>query len=104
MRSLLAAIVSLFLPARGAHRAVTPPPPLPSCPPAPVHSPAPARPPRPPHQGVINADGLPLVRSYVVVWERERSDLERRRLRRARSRTAARAALGADCFPWEAAV
>ncbi len=64
MRSLLAAILTLFLPGRGTHRSAAPPPPLPriSCPPAP--EPSPGIPcPRP--ADVILADGLPLVRPYV---------------------------------------
>ncbi|MFJ9813866.1 hypothetical protein ACIRU3_01095 [Streptomyces sp. NPDC101151] len=33
---------------------------------------------RPYPTDVISADGLPLVRPYVVVWERERDERERR--------------------------
>ncbi|MDX3245971.1 hypothetical protein [Streptomyces sp. ME18-1-4] len=67
MRSLLAAILSLFLPPRGAHRAADVPPFL-GVRPA-VFTP------RPPHgDDVIAADGLPLVRPYVVLWERERDE------------------------------
>lgn len=101
MRSLLAAILHLFLPARGAHRAVTPPPPLPSRPAAPAYRPAP---PRPYPTDVITADGMPLVRPYVVVWERERDERDRRRLERERRRAAVLAPLGQDYCPWEAAV
>ncbi|UJV41802.1 hypothetical protein [Streptomyces sp. AMCC400023] len=102
MRSLLAAILSLFLPARGAHRAVaSPATPAPSCPPVPAHRPAPSC----PFLGdIIRVDGSPLVRPYVVVWERERDELDRRRLQRARRRAAVLATLGQDYCPWEAAV
>lgn len=93
MRSLLAAILSLFLPSRGAHRAVPPPLPPTSCPPAPACPPAPPRPPL----DVITADGMPLVRPYVVVWERELDERDRRR-------AAVLAALGQDHCPWEVAV
>ncbi len=99
MRSLLAAILSLFLPARGVHRAVAAP--APSCPPVPAHRPAP---PCPFLGDIIRADGSPLVRPYVVVWERERDELDRRRLQRARRRAAVLATLGQDYCPWEAAV
>ncbi|MDX3668170.1 hypothetical protein PV733_08310 [Streptomyces europaeiscabiei] len=102
MRSLLAAILSLFLPARGAHRAVTPPPDsTPSRPPVPAYRPAP---PCPFLGDVIRVDGLPLVRPYVVVWERERDELDRRRLQRARRRAAVLATPGQDRRPAEAAV
>ncbi|MFJ8807406.1 hypothetical protein [Streptomyces sp. NPDC102490] len=103
MRSLLAAILALFLPARGAHRAAAPPPlPHTSCPTAPepppvITSPHPA--------DVITADGMPLVRPYVVEWERERDELDRRRLQRERRRAAVLASLGQDYVPvpWEVA-
>ncbi|MFE6624119.1 hypothetical protein [Streptomyces sp. NPDC057740] len=105
MRSLLAAILSLFLPGRGAHRADPVPVPVPDdrtpCPPTCTCRPAPARLCR---AGVIAADGQPLVRPYVVVWERERDERERWRLRQQRRRAAALAARGQDHFPWEAAV
>ncbi|BBC35187.1 hypothetical protein SGFS_064810 [Streptomyces graminofaciens] len=97
MRSLMAAILTFFLPPRGAHRAavsrqgLTPWPP---CPPRPPH----------PHSEVILADGLPLVRPYVAVWERERDELDRQRLQRARRRAAVLATLGQDYVPLEAAV
>lgn len=103
MRSLLAAILSLFLPARGAHRADAAPPST-LCPPFPTCSPAPTRRPWPYRTGVIAADGQPLVRPYVVVWERERDDRERRRLQCQRRRAAVRAARGQGYFPWETAV
>ncbi|WP_333763754.1 hypothetical protein [Streptomyces sp. IBSBF 2390] len=92
MRSLLATILALFLPARGGHRAVAPPPLPPiSCPPAPEPPPAITC----PHLAdVITADGMPLVRPYVVEWERERDELDRRRLQRERRRAAS---------PWEVA-
>lgn len=85
MRSLLTAILSLFLPGRGAHRA-HPAPERTSCPTPPTCRPVPARP-------------------YVAVWERERDDRERWRLQRQRRRAAAvLAGRGQGCFPWEAAV
>lgn len=95
MRSLLAAILNLFLPARGAHRAVAPPlTSVPASPPAPAFRPA------PPFLGdVIRVDGLPLVRPYVVVWECERDELDRRRLQRARRRAAVLAGAGAGPRP-----
>ncbi|MET9134404.1 hypothetical protein [Streptomyces antibioticus] len=105
MRSLLAAILTLFLPARGTHRSAPPPPPLPltPCPPAPEPSPVL---PCPHPADVITADGMPLVRPYVVEWERERDEHDRRRLQRERHRAAVLAALGQDCVPavpWEVA-
>ncbi|MEY9992463.1 hypothetical protein ABIE67_004495 [Streptomyces sp. V4I8] len=103
MRSLLAAILSLFLPGRGAHRA-DPAPSRTSCPPPAAHRPTPARRSWLYVADVIAADGQPLVRPYVVVWERERDDRERWRLQRQRRRAADLAARGQDCFPWEAAV
>ncbi|WP_405671727.1 hypothetical protein [Streptomyces sp. NBC_01530] len=95
MRSLLAAILSLFLPPRGAHRTDVPPS-LTARPPVP----APARRPRPRPVDVIAADGQPLVRPYLVVWERERDERERR-LRRERRRVASSRP---DRLPWEVAV
>lgn len=95
MRRLLAWILSVFLPPRGAHRADAPRP-LTSCPPVPAH----VRRPRTYSTDLIAADGQPLVRPYVVVWERERL----RRLERERRRAAALAAMGQHCFPREAAV
>jgi hypothetical protein len=92
MRSLLAAILSLFLPPRGAHRTDAPPSLIP-CPPVPAHRPGP----RP--LDVISADGQPLVRPYVVVWERERDERERE-ARRLAARTPQRL----DRFPWDVAV
>ena len=102
MRSLLAAILNLFLPARGAHRSVAPPP-LPPilCPPTPQPPPVVTC----PHPAdVITADGMPLVRPYVVAWERERDERDRRRLQRERRRAAVLATLGQDYVPWEVAV
>lgn len=65
MRSLLAATLSLFLPPRGAHRAADVSPLLGVRPHVLTL--------RPSHgDDVIAADGLPLVRPYVVLWERER--------------------------------
>ncbi|MFD9432908.1 hypothetical protein [Streptomyces sp. NPDC060002] len=91
MRSLLAAILGLFLPPRGAHRAPDrTPPPFPA-----VRAEPPA--------DVILADGLPLVRPYLAVWEREREALDRRRLQRERRRAAVLATLGQDCVPAEVA-
>ncbi|MFJ1668088.1 hypothetical protein ACIOK4_17185 [Streptomyces bottropensis] len=101
MRSLLAAVLSLFLPARGAHRAVTPLPAAAPSRPVPTYRPVP---PCPFLGDVIRVDGLPLVRPYVVVWEREREELDRRRLQRARRRAVVLAAPGQDGRAWEVAV
>jgi hypothetical protein len=103
MRSLLAAILSLFLPARGVHRADPAPPRAPR-PPLPPCRPASARRPWPCSAYVIAADGQPLVRPYVVVWERERDERERWRLQQQRRRAAVLATRAQDHFPWEAAV
>ncbi|PTM98080.1 hypothetical protein C7821_103293 [Streptomyces sp. VMFN-G11Ma] len=92
MRSLLAAILSPFLPPRGAHRTDAPPS-LTTRPPAPAHRP------RPRPLDVIFADGQPLVRPYVVVWERERDEREREQ-----RRLAALTPRRPDHFPWEVAV
>lgn len=104
MRSLVAAILALFLPARGAHRAAAPPPLSPtSRPPAPNPSPVITC----PHPAdLITADSMPLVRPYVVEWERERDERDRRRLQRERRRAAVLATLGQDYVPvpWEVAV
>ncbi|WP_320780203.1 hypothetical protein [Streptomyces sp. CRN 30] len=101
MRSLLAAILTLFLPARGTHRAAAPPPPI-SCltspePPPGITSPHPA--------DVIVADRMPLVRPYLAAWERDRDERDRRRLQRERRRAAVLATLGQDYVPvpWEVA-
>ncbi|MFJ9018532.1 hypothetical protein ACIRPU_00880 [Streptomyces sp. NPDC102259] len=95
MRSLLAAILSLFLPPRGAHRS-------PDVPAFPTASPC-APPRRTPPTDVIIADGLPLVRPYLAVWERERDALDRRHLQRERRRAAVLATLGQDYVPAEVA-
>ncbi|MFF8971409.1 hypothetical protein [Streptomyces sp. NPDC014995] len=95
MRSLLAAILSLFLPPRGAHRAIPAPSVPASAPPAPVHRPA--------HMDTIPADGLPLVRPYLAVWERERDERDRGHRQRERRRAAVLATLGQDYVPSEAA-
>ncbi|MFF3310032.1 hypothetical protein [Streptomyces sp. NPDC002952] len=104
MRSLLAAILTVFLPARGPHRSAEPPPPLPltPCPPAPELPPVITC----PHPAdIITADGMLLVRRYVVEWERERDEHDRRRLQRERRRAAVLATLGQDYVPvpWEVA-
>jgi len=52
---------------------------------------------------VILVDGLPLVRPYVAVWERERDALDRRHVQRERRRAAVLATLGQDYVPAEAA-
>ncbi|MFI1365940.1 hypothetical protein [Streptomyces griseochromogenes] len=67
--------MSLFLPPHGAHRA-DPPLPFIACPPFPTVTSA--RRTRPYLTDVIAADGLPLGRPYVAVWERERDERERR--------------------------
>ncbi|MFG3264892.1 MULTISPECIES: hypothetical protein [Streptomyces] len=95
MRSLLAAILSLFLPPRGAHRALDPSP----FPAASVQRPAHARRTRPYAPDVIPADGLPLVRPYLAVWERERDARDHRHLQRERRRAAVLATLGQDYVP-----
>lgn len=99
MRSLLAAILSLFLPPRGAHRRLAPA----SFPAFPEQRPAPARRNRPRPGDVILADGLPLVRPYLAVWERERDALDRRHVQRERRRAAVLATLGQDYVPAEVA-
>ncbi|MDX3802718.1 hypothetical protein [Streptomyces sp. AK04-3B] len=97
MRSLLAAILSFFLPPRGAHRAPGGPE-FRTAPPCVLPRPA-----RPRPGDVILADGLPLVRPYLAVWEREREALDRGRLQRERRRAAVLATLGQDFVPAEAA-
>ncbi|MGW2703528.1 hypothetical protein [Streptomyces sp. NPDC001340] len=77
MRSLRAAFLSLFRPPRGAPRADTPPP-LIAWPSVPAFRLTSVRRTRPYPTDVIAADGLPLVRAYVAVWERERGEQERR--------------------------
>ena len=100
MSSLLAAILSLFLPPRGAHRSLDRYPFPAVSAPRPAH----ARRPRPYAPDVIPADGLPLVRPYLAVWERERDALDRRHLQRERRRAAVLATLGQDYVPSGAAV
>ncbi|MFG3032713.1 hypothetical protein ACGFZJ_29865 [Streptomyces sp. NPDC048253] len=93
MRSLLAAILSLFLLPRGAHRA-------PGAPAFPTFSPGvAARRTRPCPADVILVDGRPLVRPYLAVWERERDARDRRQLQRERRRAAVLATLGQDYVP-----
>jgi hypothetical protein len=100
MRSLLAAILSLFLPPRGAHRRLATAP----FPAVTAQRSAHARRTRPhPADGVILVDGLPLVRPYLAVWERERDALDRRHVQRERRRAAVLATLGQDYVPAEAA-
>jgi hypothetical protein len=104
MRSLLAAILSLFLPARGVHRATGRPPSLTALPPALTHQPAPtARRTRAYSADIVLADGLPLVRPYLGAWERERDEQDHRRLQRDRRRAAVLATLGQDYIPAEVA-
>ncbi|WP_225097883.1 hypothetical protein [Streptomyces sp. CoH27] len=96
MRSLLTAILHLFLPPSGVHRAS--PTLTPTSPPLP---PRPVKPPLP----VVLADNQPLVRPYVTLWERERDELDRRRLQRERRRAAVLATMGQDyAVPLEVAV
>lgn len=85
MRSLLAAILSLFFPPRGAHRTDAPPS-VTVSPLVPPHQSAPGCRQRLHPADFIAADGQPLVRPYVVAWERERDQHEWR------------------CFPWDVAV
>jgi hypothetical protein len=83
VRTLLALILSVLLPARGKRRS-------PAMPTAPVPA---ARPPRP--AAVIWADHLPLVRPYVIAHEQQRE----RQLQRERRRAAVMATLGQDYAP-----
>ena len=99
MRSVLAAILNLFLPPRGAHRSLDRSP----FPAVSAQRPAHARRTRPYAPDVILADGLPLVRPYLAVWERERDALDRRYLQRERRRAAVLATLGQDYVPSGAA-
>ncbi|MFG2307614.1 hypothetical protein ACGFS9_02820 [Streptomyces sp. NPDC048566] len=96
MRSLLAAILALFLPARGTHRPAAPPPSLPLTPCPTVPAPRPVIT-RPNAADAITSDGMPLVRPYVVEWERDEHD--RRRLQRERRRAAALATPRKDYVP-----
>ncbi|WP_406167866.1 hypothetical protein OIE52_19940 [Streptomyces canus] len=52
---------------------------------------------------MILVDGLPLVRPYLAVWERERDARVRRQLQRERRRAAVLATLGQDYLPAEVA-
>lgn len=108
MRSLLAAILTFFLPARGAHRSAEPPSPPPPIPRPSMAATAPERSPLIPYTHPAEAvtdDGMPLVRPYVIEWERERDERDRR-LQRERRRAAALASLRQDYVPvpWEVAV
>src|SRR3954469_4896935 len=100
MRSLLAAILSLFLPPRGAHRAPRDLLPFPA---ASSRRPVHPRRPRPWPADVIPADALPLVRPYLAVWERERDARDSGQLQRERRRAAVLATLGQDYLPSGAA-
>jgi hypothetical protein len=100
MRSLLAAILSLFLPPRGARRAPCTSTDFPSLS---AYQPSPERRMRLRPGDVISADGLPLVRPYLAVWEHERDEQDRRRLQRNRRRAAVLATLGQDYIPAEVA-
>jgi len=104
MRSLVAAVLSLFLPARGAHRTTGRPQSLMALPPVTAHRPVPvARRAWACPADIVFADGQPLVRPYLAVWERERDECDRRRLQRDRRRAAVLATLGQDYIPAEAA-
>lgn len=85
MLNPIAALLTRFLPARGTHRAA----------PAPVRRPTPAPSPAPRPVDVIPADTVPLVRPYVVHWERHCE----RRLQQERRRAAVLATFGAD-YPY----
>jgi hypothetical protein len=84
MRTLLALILSVLLPARGKRRAV------PSAP-TPVARPHHAKRPL----DVIHADGLPLVRPYLTHFEQQREA----QLQRERRRAAVLASMGQDYVP-----
>lgn len=88
LRTLVAAFLAWFLPARGKRRAT--PAPVVRRVPRPLPAP---RAPRP--TDVIEADGLPLVRPYVVAGERQREQ-ERQRDRHT---AAALATFGID-YPY----
>jgi hypothetical protein len=62
MRTLLALVLSALLPARGKHRALTVP--TPSATPRPV--------PASRAEAVIDTDGLPMVRPYLIHREQQR--------------------------------
>lgn len=104
MRSLLASILSLFLPAHGAHRATGKPSSSTALPSALAHHPASvARRTWAYSTDVVLADGLPLVRPYLAVSERGRDEQDHRRLQRDRRRAAVLATLGQDYIPAEVA-
>ena len=104
MRSLVAAILSLFLPARGAHRAAGRPQSLKALPPVPAHRTASAaRRAWACPADIVLADGQPLVRPYLAVWERERDERDHRHLQRERRRAAVLATLGQHYIPAEVA-
>lgn len=88
MRTLLAALLALFLPARGKRRAT----PAPAVRRVPRPLPAP-RSPRP--LDVIEADGLPLVRPFLIAHERQRE----RELQRERRIASTLASMGID-YPY----
>lgn len=89
MRDFIAWLLSLFLPARGKRRGT----PAPTAPTRTVSRPLPT--PRAPRPEVINADGMPLVRPYLVHWERQQEAHRQRERRRA----AVLASLGQDYIP-----
>jgi hypothetical protein len=101
MRSLLAAFLSLFLPPRGRHRVVYTSSSFVASPLASERQPSSARRTRPCPADPIPADGLPLVRPYLAVWERERDERDHWRLQRERRRAAVLATLGQDYIPSE---
>jgi hypothetical protein len=90
MRTLLALILSVLLPARGQRRTET----VPTAPGRSVPRRLPAH--RSPRSAdVIEADHLPLVRPYVIAHERQREQWQQRERRRA----AVMATLGQDYAP-----
>jgi hypothetical protein len=86
MRTLLALILSVLLPARGKRRTEA----VPTTPVRTLPAPHPQRP-----AAVIWADHLPLVRPYVIAHEQQRE----RQLQRERRRAAVMATLGQDYAP-----
>lgn len=68
MRTLLALILSVLLPARGKRRATTAPP-APAPAPAPLDSTV-----RLPRMEYIDADALPIVRPYLLAHEARRRE------------------------------
>ena len=86
MRSLLAAILSVFLPARGKRRAA----PMTT---APATAPRPASPSRAAeHLAPLDGDAVAMVRPYYAAYERE----QERRRQRERRRAAVLATMGQD--------